>query len=329
MKQIIFGLVLSFIISVCLLPIIIKLLKKLACSQTILKYVEEHKSKQGTPTMGGLIFFIATFVLVFFFLDYHINWFICLLVAFFFGILGGMDDFIKIFFKRNLGLRPYQKIIGQIGISIIFALFVYYNIGTSINIPFFNKSVNVGWGIIPIVIITCLACTNAVNLTDGLDGLCGNVSVIVGFVTILILTILKQTAIGNNQSLDIINNYQNLSILLAIFIGSILGFLVYNTNKASIFMGDLGSMGIGGMYAGVFCVLGLEFSLLIVGIMYVCSALSVIIQVAVFKKTKKRVFKMSPLHHHFQQCGFSETKITFTYTMITLILGLLLVASYL
>ena len=315
MEKILLGFVISVVLSVCLTPLVIRFVKKMACSQTILNYVKEHMQKQGTPTMGGLVFFVVTFLLVFLFLDYNTNWFLCLLVATGFGILGGMDDFIKVKFKRNLGLRPYQKIIGQVGISLIFAFYVFYNVGTSLFIPFFNTSINIGWGIIPVIVLTFLATTNAVNLTDGLDGLAGSVSVVVMGVFIVILNIIHAST--------------DLSVLLAIFAGSILGFLVYNTNKASIFMGDLGSLGIGGILGAVFCLTGLELSLLVLGVCFVASALSVIIQVFVFKKFRKRVFKMSPLHHHFQQSGYSEAKITYCYSLVTLIVGVLLVLSYL
>lgn len=313
MEKIILGFVLSIVLSVCIMPVIIRVVKKLACSQTILKYVEEHKSKQGTPTLGGLVFFVVTFLVVFFFLDYNTDWFLCLLVGLSFALLGGMDDFIKVKFKRNLGLRPYQKIVGQVGISLIFAFYVFYNVGTSLYIPFFNNSINLGWFIVPTIVLVFLATTNAVNLTDGLDGLAGSVSVVILLITIFIF---KTMGVSND-----------LSVLLAVFAGSIVGFLVFNTNKASIFMGDLGSLGIGGLISAVFCLTGLELSLLILGVCFVASALSVIIQVFVFKKFKKRVFKMSPLHHHFQQSGYSEAKITFCYCVVTLVVGLLLVLS--
>lgn len=315
MEKIILAIVLSFAISIIVTPLIIRCFKRFAYSQTILKYVEEHKGKQGTPTMGGIVFFVCTYLLIFFFLDYKTDWFLCLLVATSFALLGGMDDFIKIKFKRNLGLKPYQKIVGQVGISLIFALYIFYNVSTSIYLPFFNNSINVKAFIIPIIMLVFLATTNSVNLTDGLDGLCSNVSIAVMFISIIIFTL---TGIS-----------QELSVLFALFIGAILGFLVYNTNKASIFMGDLGSLGIGGLISAVFCLTGLELSLLILGICFVGSSLSVIIQVFAFQKFKRRVFKMSPLHHHFQQSGFSEAKITFCYTVTTLMLGLLLILSYL
>lgn len=328
MIKILLAVITSFILTILVMKLIIKLNKKLAYSQTILQYVEEHKSKQGTPTMGGVAFFIATFSLVFFFLNYNRIWFLCLMIAFSYALLGYMDDFIKIKFKRNLGLTSIQKLVGQFGIAIIFALFIYYNVGTNLNIPFFNTTINASWLIIPIVILTCLATTNAVNLTDGLDGLAGSVSAVVFAITIAIFMLINI----NSKSINIMisaKEMKSLTVLLALFLGSILGFLVYNTNKASIFMGDVGSLGIGGMLSAVFCITGLQLSLVILGAMFVISAISVILQVFWFKRTKKRIFKMAPIHHHFQQLGFSEAKIVYAYSSITLILGLALVLSYL
>lgn len=321
MVKIILGIILSFVLTILLMPFIIKITRKLSCSQTILKYVEEHKSKQGTPTMGGVVFFVVSFLLVFFFVDYETDWFICLLVAFSFALLGFMDDFIKVKFKRNLGLRSYQKIIGQLGISIIFALYVYFNVSSQLQIPFFNTYVDCKWVIVPIIVITCIATTNSVNLTDGLDGLAGNVSVVVSVITIIILLLLNRTST--------ITNYENLAVVLSLFVGSVLGFLVFNTNKASIFMGDVGSLGLGGIFSAIYCITGLELSLVVIGIMFVLSSLSVIIQVISFQRFHKRVFKMAPLHHHFQESGNSEAKISFVYSVATLMLGLLLVLSYL
>lgn len=325
MTKIILAVVTSFVVAVTIMPFIIKLIKRHAYGQTILKYVEEHKSKQGTPTMGGVVFFLTTLLLVFFFLRYSTDWFMCLMVGLGFALLGGMDDFIKVKLKRNLGLRPYQKIVGQVGIALIFAFYIYYSIGTSLTIPFFNKSINIGFWIVPVVVLTCLATTNAVNLTDGLDGLAGNVSAVVCAIFVTIMMIL------NNSTRDsaLASRYYSFAILMSLFLGSILGFLIFNTNKATIFMGDVGSLGIGGMLSAVFSIAGIELALVFVGVCYVVSTVSVIIQVLVYKKTKKRVFKMAPIHHHFQQSGFSEAKISFAYTMATLMIGLLLVLSYL
>lgn len=320
----VWALLAGLVLTAVLMPLFIKLMKKFSFSQTILKYVEEHKAKQGTPTMGGVVFMLVTLLVAVCFLKFDKSWFVALMVGLGFALVGGLDDFLKIKYKRNLGLRPYQKIVGQVGIAIIFAFYIYYQIGTSVAIPFFNKSINIGFWIVPLVVLTCLATTNAVNLTDGLDGLCGNVSAVVCAVFVAIMLILRNSI----SDIYLLERYFSLAVLMSIFLGSILGFLIFNTNKASIFMGDVGSLGIGGMLSAVFCLTGLQLSLLVVGICYVMSAVSVIIQVVVYKKSKKRVFKMAPIHHHFQQCGFSETKISYAYTMTTFIMGLLLIVSF-
>ena len=326
MIKIIVGFILSFAVSLILMPLIIKLIRKLSCSQTILKYVEEHKSKQGTPTMGGVVFFISTLLIVACLIDYSTPLAMSIGVGLGFAIIGFMDDFIKVKLKQNLGLRPYQKIIGQVGISLILAVYIYffsYNRGI-IYLPFTFKAIDLGWWIIPLVIIVCLATTNSVNLTDGLDGLAGGVSVVYSGIFIAIISIFA-TLIFNAGELDsFVNMYKDIEILLAIFMGSIMAFLVFNTNKASIFMGDVGSLGIGGLFASTACIMGFELMLAIVGVMFVISALSVILQVGYFKDRKgKRIFKMAPIHHHFQMCGYSEAKIGYIYQIITLMIGLI------
>lgn len=325
MIKIIVGFILSFVISLILMPWIIRLIRKLSCSQTILKYVEEHKSKQGTPTMGGVVFFISTLIVVVCLMDYSTELAMCVGVGLGFALVGLMDDFIKVKFKQNMGLRPYQKIIGQVGIALIFALYIYFFSPNKsvIYLPFTYKAIDLGIWIIPLVVIVCLATTNSVNLTDGLDGLAGGVSVVYSGIFIALISIFSHIAFNAGELDSFVGLYNNTNILLAIFMGSIMAFLIFNTNKASIFMGDVGSLGIGGLFASTACILGFELMLAIVGIMFVISALSVILQVAYFKKTGgKRIFKMAPLHHHFQMCGHGEAKIGYIYQIITLMVGL-------
>lgn len=326
MIKIIVGFMISFVLALILMPFIIKLIRKFSCSQTILKYVEEHKSKQGTPTMGGVVFFISTLVVVVFLMDYSTELAMCVGVGLGFALIGLMDDYIKVKFKQNLGLRPYQKIIGQVGIALILAIYVYFfstNKGV-IYLPFTFKAIDLGFWVIPLVIIVCLATTNSVNLTDGLDGLAGGVSVMYCGVFIALISIFASIAFNAGELDAFVNLYKDMGVLLAIFMGSIMAFLVFNTNKASIFMGDVGSLGIGGLFASTACILGFEFMLAIVGIMFVISALSVILQVAYFQKTGgKRIFKMAPIHHHFQMSGHSEAKIGYIYQIITLMIGLI------
>ena len=325
MIKIIVGLILSFVVALILMPFIIKLIRKFSCSQTILKYVEEHKSKQGTPTMGGVVFFVSTLIVVVCLMDYSTPLAMCVGVGLGFALIGFMDDFIKVKLKQNLGLRPYQKIIGQVGIAVILALYIYFWSPNKsvIYLPFTFKAIDLGIWIIPLVIVVCLATTNSVNLTDGLDGLAGGVSVVYSGIFIALTCIFANIVFNAGELDSFVALYKDSAILLAIFMGSIMAFLVFNTNKASIFMGDVGSLGIGGLFASTACILGFELMLAIVGIMFVISALSVILQVAYFKKTKgKRIFKMAPLHHHFQMCGHSEAKIGYIYQTITLMVGL-------
>ena len=325
MIKVIVGFILSFLIGGLLMPFIIKLSHKLSCSQTILKYVEEHKSKQGTPTMGGVVFFVSTLIVVLCIMRYSTEVAMCLGVGLGFALIGLMDDYIKVHLKQNQGLLPYQKIIGQVGIAVILACYVYFfsQNGGKIYLPFTFKMIDIGVWVIPLVILVCLATTNSVNLTDGLDGLAGGVSATFIGIFIALFMIFKQIAFNDGATDNFVDMYANMAILFAIFMGSIMAFLIFNTNKASIFMGDVGSLGIGGLISAVACVTGFEFMLAIVGVMFVVSALSVIIQVIHFKRTGKRVFKMAPLHHHFQMSGFSEAKIGYVYQIITLLVGLI------
>ncbi len=326
MTKIILGFILSFVIALILMPLIIKLIRKFSCSQTILKYVEEHKSKQGTPTMGGIVFFISTLIVAVILLDYTTPIAMALGVGLGFALIGLMDDFIKVKFKQNLGLKPYQKIIGQVGISLILALYIYFwspNKGI-IYLPFTFKAIDIGFWIIPLVMFVCIGTTNSVNLTDGLDGLAGGVSVVYSGIFITLITIFATLAFNAGETDAFVSVYRDNAVLMSIFMGSIMAFLVFNTNKASIFMGDVGSLGIGGLFASTACIMGFEFMLPIIGVMFVISTISVILQVVYFKATKgKRIFKMAPLHHHFQMCGHSEAKIGYIYQVITLIIGLI------
>ena len=321
---------LSFLFSLILMPLIIKFFKRKNASQTILGYVENHKEKNGTLTMGGVVFMLTTLILCFFFLKYDNNWFITILVSIFFGILGLMDDHLKIKYKQNLGLRAYQKIIGQVGISLVFAMFIFFSTnGGNIFIPFLEKTIDIGFWIIPLVVLIMVATTNSVNLTDGLDGLAGGVSFFYLIFFVLIVTILQNILYKNGVTGFVIENMSNINVLTMLFVGSILGFLMFNTSKASIFMGDAGSLCLGGYIGASACVLGLEMLVPILGFCFVFSAISVILQVAVFKLKRKRVFKMAPFHHHLQMSGLSEPKIVAIYSAITICLGVFCVILYL
>jgi len=314
--------ILGFFVSLVVAPFVIKLATKLKCGQNILSYVDKHKSKQGTPTMGGVIFLLSLLVcfLVIFNKNSRLSA-IVVLVTFSYGLLGFLDDFLKIKLKHNEGLKAYQKFIGQFGIAIIIAFFVYYTsmVNDSIILPFGLKTLNLGWGIIPFVIVFFVAVTNSVNLTDGLDGLAGGVSLI----NILGVALVLASVMTRVELPAPIEEYQNLVLLCFSLCGGLLGYLVYNFNPASIFMGDTGSLALGGFLASVLTFSNLYLMMFFVGIMLVVNTASVVIQVGYYKMTKKRVFKMAPLHHHFEQCGIKETKIVFCYVAISIIMMLI------
>lgn len=331
MNKIMLAVLISFFISFLITPLIIKIIKKLNASQTVLHYVESHKEKSGTPTMAGIIFILSIAITSFLLFGYNNELAtVCVVTMLAYGVLGFLDDFIKIKFKQNEGLSPTQKLVGQLAISLILAFYVYNNafIGTELVVPFFNTTINLGIFIIPFIAFVFLATTNAVNLTDGLDGLAGGVSFsyILSFAFILYLLLGQQLNAGAGQAL--IDEYSNLLILCGASLGALLCYLMFNSYPASFFMGDTGSLSLGGLIASLAVVTKLSLFVLILGIMFVLSAVSVIIQVAYYKKTKKRVFKMAPLHHHFEALGMNETKIVAIYIIITLIVGVVTILSF-
>ena len=328
MIKIIVGFMLSFVIALVFLPWIIKLIRKFSCSQTILKYVEEHKSKQGTPTMGGVVFFVSTLIVAVIMLKYSTPVAMCIAVGVGFALVGFMDDFIKVKLKQNLGLRPYQKIVGQVGIALILAIYIYFWSPNKsvIYLPFTFKAIDLGVWIIPLVVIVCLATTNSVNLTDGLDGLAGQVSwVYFAFLVFLIFVQRDKMSILYLDS----EEYDGLILLSVCLIGGILAFLIFNVSKARVFMGDTGSLSLGGFIGSISIFSLNSFFIPLIGIMFVISSISVIVQVVYYKRTKKRVFLMSPIHHHFQLKGYSETQIGYVYALITAICGILAILQYL
>ena len=262
--------------------------------------------------MGGFIFIVAGIIsaLIFVRSDFYLP-ILILLTMLAYGLLGFLDDFIKIKFHKNEGLKPYQKIIGQVSLALIIAFFVYFKIGRQLD--FFGLKINLGLFIIPFIVVFYVAVTNAVNLLDGLDGLASSVSAIYLLFFGVILSIL---------------NFNNLAIISFAFVGALIGFLVFNGFPAKIFMGDTGSLALGGLIASIAVMSGLELILPLIGILYVLTALSDIIQVGYYKKTHRRIFKMAPLHHHFEQSGVHENRIVTVYIIITLICGLACLIGY-
>lgn len=308
MKLIFISIISAFAASFLLILLILPLLKKLKAGQYILGYVKEHKSKGGTPTMGGLGFIAAIIIVGLCVSGFkHRETILTLSVTAGFTVVGFLDDFLKIYRKENEGLKPYQKIIFQFAIAAIAALYCYFNKITEINLPFFGgMTVNIAWGIIPLAIFVFLSTVNCVNLTDGLDGLAGG------------------TSLAYLAVFGILLYMQNSDMYLLCFtaVGALAAFLVFNVNRASIFMGDTGSLALGGFISCVSVFSGNALYIPIVGIMFVISGISVIVQVIYYKRTRKRVFLMAPIHHHFQMKGNSECKISWVYAALTALTGI-------
>ncbi|MBO5103267.1 MAG: phospho-N-acetylmuramoyl-pentapeptide-transferase [Clostridia bacterium] len=321
MVNLLLAFLLTFLVAVLFAPLVIKLAKKVGAKQEILEYVTAHKNKQGTATMGGLIFVLPAIIIALVFCNGQASVaYVALGVFFGYCLLGFLDDFIKVHTHKNLGLRAYQKVIGQVGIAVIAGLFMYYSgiMGSVIYLPW-GGEVDLSWGIIPFVIFVFLAMTNASNLTDGLDGLTGWTSFImlIGIVAIIGITDVKLLANGGGG--DISQQLQNLMLVGVTTAGGLLAFLCFNSFPAKIFMGDTGSLALGGVITSLAVFSGWTLLLPIICVVFVVSAVSVVIQVLHYKRTKRRVFLMAPLHHHFEKKGVNETKIVAIYIVVTII----------
>lgn len=310
MKIVIYYVLISFLFALLIGPILIPILHKLKFGQNIrTEGPESHQKKAGTPTMGGIIFILATIIA----LSFRINKFsddaaVALYALIAFGAIGFMDDYLKIKHKKNEGLKASQKMVLLIVIATLFAYYAKTSIGTEILIPFTHITWNLGIMYIPFIIVYYAATTNGVNLTDGLDGLASSI-------TILVMAFFALVSF-------LMGNY-NLAVFCGVVAGALLGFLRYNSYPARVFMGDTGSLALGGAVATVALILRLEIFVIIVGGIYVLETISVILQVASFKIYKKRIFKMAPIHHHFELSGWHEAKIVTVFSIITVILCLI------
>ena len=303
---------LALALGVILIFPVLKLCKKFHLSQTILHYVDKHAGKSGTPTMGGLIFIFAIMISSVFFLQGQIGGaYVALATMLGYGLLGFLDDFIKVKFHKNEGLKPYQKIIGQVGISLIVALYVYFNKGGELE--FFGLKFDIGFFIVPFIIFFFVAVTNSVNLIDGLDGLAGGVNAVYFLFFGLVLALLGQS---------------QFALICFAAVGAILAFLVVNCFPAKIFMGDTGSLALGALMAAVAAFSGTELLMPILGFVFVVTAFSDVLQVLHYKRTGRRIFLMAPLHHHFEKKGVHENRIVLVYILVTLVLGVCLLATY-
>lgn len=322
-------LIIVYLVCLCLSAtvtfILIPILKRAKINQTILKYVPEHFSKNGTPTMGGIGFVLTTALIYFFAVRSKFISLTAMLVFLLYALIGFLDDFIKIRYCKNEGLTPWQKILFQTIIAVISAVFCMRNGLNNLYIPFTDKLVNIGLWFFPLCVFVFLATTNCVNLTDGLDGLAGTVSSVV--LAVIAVIILLQTEKFGQSYLDK-EEYVGLSISAIACAGSLTGYLLFNVNKASVFMGDTGSLSLGGLIASVYTFSGNVLYIPLVGVTYVLSGVSVILQVLYFKRTKKRIFLMAPIHHHFQHKGYSESKIVFWYFTLTLVIGLICILNF-
>ena len=310
----IYAVIAAFFIGVIICPVLIPILHKMKYGQTERDDgPQSHLKKTGTPTMGGIAILIAFAVSAFIF-GRTVDSVAVVLITLGFGIVGFIDDYIKVVKKRSLGLRAYQKILIQLIFTALFAFYVSKNVPefTKIYVPFGNGyMIDLGIIYIPFLFVVMLGTVNGVNLTDGLDGLAGGVTMIVAaFFTIICI------AAGKGIS----------PCVSAAVVGALLAFLVFNAYPAKVFMGDTGSLALGGYVAATALILRMPLFIILVGLIYLCESLSVIIQVGYFKKTGKRVFKMAPIHHHFELCGWSETKIVTVFYIIT---ALMCMAAYL
>lgn len=279
---------------------------------------ESHKKKTGTPSMGGIAMIgaavLSTLIVGAVTGGLNLNIFVIILMALLFGLIGFIDDYEKAIKKNNLGLNPKQKIVMQLAFSAGFAVYAAFYSGgltgggTQVWIPIADVYLDFGWLYIPFIIFVMVAMSNAVNLTDGLDGLASGVTALVSF-----FVIIAGLAFGFPKEV----------VFFGGLAGGCLGFLMYNRNPAKIFMGDTGSMALGGALAAGAVIMKFEFLLAVAGLIYVIEALSVIIQVASFKATGKRVFKMAPIHHHFELCGMNEKKVVVMFWGFTLLFCLL------
>ena len=306
--QVVIPVIIAFVISAALAPVVIPFLRKLKVGQTERKELESHQKKMGTPTMGGIIILAAVVVTSLIYIKDYPKIVPILFLTVGFGIIGFLDDYLKVVLRRSDGLLAWQKMILQIVVTAVFAVYMIKVSGVSLEmlIPFSGgKYLDLGWVAVPLLFFAVIGTVNGVNFTDGLDGLASSV-------TVMVATFFSVVAVRTQSGIE--------PITCAV-VGALLGFLLFNVYPASIFMGDTGSLALGGFVAGTAYMLQMPLFILIVGFIYLIEVLSVIIQVTYFKKTGgKRIFRMAPIHHHFELGGWSETKVVAVFSITTAIL---------
>ena len=309
--EVVIPLLVAFVISVILSPFVIPFLRKLKVGQTEREDgVQSHLKKAGTPTMGGLIILISALVTSLLFMKDYPNIIPVLFLTLGFGIIGFLDDYLKVVLRRSDGLYPKQKMAGQILVTTIFLAYILLidNSFLTIYIPrsggtFFDCK----WITIPLLYIAVIGTVNGVNFTDGLDGLATGVTTMVA----VFFTVVSMVFGGGIEPVT------------AAVTGALLGFMLFNVHPAQVFMGDTGSLALGGFVAGSAYILKMPWTIMLVGLVYLVEVLSVMIQVTYYKRTGgKRIFKMAPIHHHFELCGWSETRVVAVFTVVTALLCL-------
>ncbi|MEO3947452.1 phospho-N-acetylmuramoyl-pentapeptide-transferase [Gorillibacterium sp. CAU 1737] len=308
LKEVLFPLGVAFVLALLVGPLIIPVLRKLKFGQQIrTEGPAAHQKKKGTPTMGGIIILLALALSALRFGGKNIELAILLVAALGFGLVGFLDDYIKIVFKRSLGLTALQKLIGQLlAAAIVCFLLIQNGHSTELPIPLTDIHLDLGWFYYPLAILFMLGMANAVNFTDGLDGLLSGTSAV---------------AFGAMIIIAMKFHHPETAIFAAAMVGAVLGFLVYNAHPAKVFMGDTGSLGIGGGFAAAALLTKSELVSFIIGGIFIMEILSVVIQVVSFKTRGKRVFKMSPIHHHFELSGWSEWRVVVSFWAVGFLLA--------
>ena len=309
--EIVIPVIIAFAISALLGPVVIPFLRKLKVGQTERKELESHLKKNGTPTMGGIMILASIIITSLFYVKDYPKIIPILFMTVGFGLIGFLDDYLKVVLRRSDGLLAWQKMILQIIVTGVFAVYMvkYSGVALTMLIPFSGgKYLDLGWLAIPVLFFAVVGTVNGTNFTDGLDGLASSV-------TIMVATFFSVVAIGTNAGI---------APITCAVVGALLGFLLFNVYPASVFMGDTGSLALGGFVVSTAYMMQMPLFILIVGLIYLVEVLSVIIQVTYFKKTGgKRIFRMAPIHHHFELGGWLETRVVAVFSITTAILCLI------
>lgn len=306
--EIVIPVIIAFAISALLGPIVIPFLRRLKVGQTERKELESHLKKNGTPTMGGIMILASIVITSLFYVKDYPKIVPILFMTVGFGVIGFLDDYLKVVLRRSDGLLAWQKMILQIIVTGVFAVYMvkYSGISLTMLIPFSGgKYLDLGWLAVPVLFFAVVGTVNGTNFTDGLDGLASSV-------TVMVATFFSVVAIGTNAGI---------APVTCAVVGALLGFLLFNVYPASVFMGDTGSLALGGFVVSTAYMMQMPLFILIVGLIYLVEVLSVIIQVTYFKATGgKRIFRMAPIHHHFELGGWSETRVVAVFSITTALL---------